>query len=200
MKTKTLTVPSSPMEVPMERYQEFQKLTDDQRFDFIELFSCLTGCTKEEARLVKATDVRRSVTALISALNDSDVELIEKYTHKGTTYGMEPQLDEINFAMMADVCTAFETPETWHKVLAILYRPIVREHKALGGMYAIEPHHADSDQYADRQEVFKKAPAALFVGVRSFFLRGSMALRNYTRDSLEPQLEKLMQSKGQKGS
>ena len=196
--TKEITVPSSPLEVPMSRFQHFHELPDEERFDFVHLFSCLTGCTHDEAKLVKATDVKRSMVALISALNDSDTELIERYRLDGVTYAVEPQLDEITFAFMADLCTAFENPGTWHKVLAILYRPISREHKAMGGMYAIEPHLPLSDDYHKRQEVFKAAPSALFIGVKSFFLRGSMELHSYTRDSLQPQIQKLQQKTDQR--
>lgn len=198
--TKEITVPSSPMEIPMSRYQAFQLLSDEQRFDFVKLFSCLTGCTEAEARYVQASDVQRSIKALIAALNETNVELIQKYEHNGTVYGMEPQLDEINFAMMSDLCTAFESPETWHKVLAILYRPVVREHRAFGGMYAITPHQAIGDAYKERQEIFKNAPAALFIGVRAFFLNGSMDLERFTRASLLPTVEKLARSSGLKVS
>ena len=95
--------------------------------------------------------------------------------------------------MMADISTNLETPETWHKVLAILYRPIIRESSALGGMYAIEPHNSKSEGYQKRQELFANAPASLFIAVRAFFLNGSKALGRFTQDSLVPMLEKLRQ-------
>jgi hypothetical protein len=182
--TKEILVPESASEIPLNRYQKFMAMPDENRFDFIKLFSCLTGCTEDEARQVKATDVARSVNALIKALNDTNSPLIEKYSHNGVIYGLEPKLDEISFALMADLCTAFETPETWHKVLAILYRPIIREHKSMGGMYAIETHSATSKAYQKRQEMFAQAPSSLFISVRSFFLRGSKALEKFTLDSL----------------
>jgi len=189
--TKEILVPESASEIPLSRYQKFMAMPDEDRFDFVQLVSCLTGCELEEARQVKATDVARSINALIRALNDTDVPLIEKYSFDGVVYGLEPKLDEISFALMADLCTALETPETWHKVLAILYRPVIREHNAMGGMYAIENHNATSRGYLKRQEMFAQAPASLFISVRAFFLRGSKALEKYTLDSLFQPTEKL---------
>lgn len=198
MTTKEITVPSSASEIPMSRYQKYAALSIDEMGDFYTLFSTLTGCSIDEAKRVKAVDVGRSISALVSALNDTEIPLMEFYIHNGDKYGFEPQLDEITFAMLADVATAFEAPETWHKVLAILYRPVTRESSAMGGMYAIEPHQAQSTAYKKRQDVFAEAPASLFVSVRAFFLNGSIALETFILDFLDSLPESLHQKTEQR--
>lgn len=197
---KEITVPSSASEIPMHRYQEFAKLDEKGMTDFFKLFSTLAGCNEDEAKLVRAKDVGRAVGALVEALNDTKHPLVYFHSYNGIKYGFEPQLDELTFGTMADISTAFETPETWHKALAILYRPISRKTENMGGMYAIEPHRADSEAYRQRQELFKEAPSSLFIGVRSFFLTGSMALERYTRASLTRLPEKLHPKTGQKAN
>lgn len=198
MTTKEIIVPSSSSEIPMHRYQAYAALTDEQMFDFYTLLSTLTGCTYDEAKLIKATDVSRALSALVGALNDTKVPLMQFYHYDGVKYGFEPQLDEITMGMMADVSTNLETPETWHKVLAILYRPVKRESSALGGMYAIEPHNSKGRDYEKRQEIFKDAPASLFISVRAFFLNGSMALERFTQGFLTPIPERLRLKIGQR--
>lgn len=182
----TITVPTTATEIPLHRYQAFAALPDESKFDFHVLLSTIAGCTIEQAKQVKAKDVERALNAIIKALSDTNAELIYHYTHNGVTYGLEPQLDEITFGTMTDVCTAFESPETWHKALAILYRPMVRETNSMGGLYAIEPYKADTWAYKNRQEVFQQAPASLFIGVRAFFLNGSRALETFTQAFFNP--------------
>lgn len=194
----TIEIPTSPSEMPLHRYQSFTALTDDERLDFETILSTVAGCTKEQAAQVKAKDVERALSAIILALSDTTADLLHHYSHDGITYGFEPQLDEMTFGTMTDVATAFETPETWHKALAILYRPIVRKTKALGGLYAIEPHKAQSEAYKYRQQIFKDAPTSLFLGVRAFFLNGSKDLEKFTRDSLTRLSESQTKSKGKK--
>lgn len=180
---KEILVPESTMEIQMHRYQRLMVETKRQdEFRFI--FSCLTGCEETDVDLIKAKDVERAANALVNALHDVNAPLMKKIELNGVKYGFEPELDNITFGMMADLKTHFDNPANWHKVLAILYRPIVREKKSKAwDMYAIEAHQAHSDAYKERQRVFKNAPASLFVGARGFFLRGSKKLSNHIRYS-----------------
>ena len=194
----TIEVPTSAAEIPLHRYQAFAALTDEERMNFTTVFMVLTGCSEEVADGIKAKDVERALNALIAALKDNTADLLHHYTHGRTTYGFEPQLDEITFGMMTDICTAFESPDTWHKALAILYRPILRTTEHMGGLYAIEPHRADSEAYKQRQANFKHAPTSVFLGVRSFFLNGSRDLGKFIRDSSALHSEKPTTSSGKR--
>lgn len=165
-------------------------MTEEERQDFHSVFSCLAGCTIRETRAVKAADVGRVTKALVSALYDTDVPLVKKFKHEGVTYGMEPDLNNINIGMMADLCSHLDNPDSWNKALAVLYRPVIAETRKMGGLYRIAPHDIDQ-AYRDRCEVMKQVPSSIFLGVRAFFLNGSKALNKFTSDSLKPKLSKV---------
>lgn len=183
-----ITIPTNSAEVPLHRYQEFMKATREGAeitFEFV--LKSLSGCSDAEAKAIKAVDVQRSLNALTSTLSDTEHPLIRFYVHEGVKYGVEPQLDQITFGNLVDIATFVDDAEMWHKVLAILYRPVIRETKKMGGLYAIEKHDPASEGYANRQEVFRVAPTSLWLGVRDFFLNGSIALNRFTMDSLTHQ-------------
>jgi hypothetical protein len=180
---KTIAVPTTISSVTVEQYQRFASLNDDELHDPIQVIAALAGCSISDVNQFKVDDLQKSVDAIsnvLAATNElTGYPLIDTHEIAGVKYGFEPKLDEITIGMLADLTDAFSRPETWHKVLAILYRPIIRETKHLGGLYAIEPHRLDMN-YQQRQELFKKAPVSLFFGVRGFFLRGMTGLESYT--------------------
>lgn len=188
---KEILIPDNANEIPMSRFQKYAQLDDEGLSDFYLVISALSGCTPEEAKLIKARDVQRAVTALIKALGSTDAGLIKKVKLNGVMYGFEPNLNEITIGMLADLSTQLDDPGSWHKVLAKLYRPIVREVDAMGGLYEIAPHVYPSAEYDERCKVFSEAPASLFVGARAFFLNGSMALSRFIEASLNRDSPKL---------
>ena len=186
MSKKIIEIPESANEIPLSRYQEFMKLNDDERLDVYKVISVLAGIDIKEAKAIKVRDVGRALSALIRALSDTDVELIKKIEIGGIWYGFEPNLNEITIGMLADLTEHFDNVESWHKAIAILYRPIARETTKMGGLYAIEPHIFPSDEYSKRIELMKAVPASVFVSARAFFLTGSIILSRATKDCFIP--------------
>lgn len=189
MKTE-IEVPESTSEIPLKRYAEMMQMPNEDYNDFVKVFQVVTGCSKEVAKGVRAIDVERSMKAIVSALNDTDVPLIKKVEHNGVRYGLEPKLDDITIGMAADLETMLNEPEMWNQAMAILYRPITRETKAMGGLYAIEKYKYDTPEFRERAEAFETLPASVFLGVRAFFLNGMMDFERYIWDSLPPEAQK----------
>lgn len=178
-KRKTITIPESANEIPLRRYQKFMKfmaLEEEERTNIYKVISILADISIKEAKLIKARDVGRVLSALIKALSDTDVQLVKKIEIDGIWYGFEPNLNDINIGMLADLTEHFDNVDSWHKALANLYRPIVRESGRMGGIYAIEPHVYPSKEYDKRVELMQDVPASVFISVRAFFLNGSRVL------------------------
>jgi hypothetical protein len=190
-----IIVPTSPQELPMRRYQEYHTYVNEiatkpnKEMEISKIISILSGCKQEYAMMIPVAKISKVVQALISSMNDVNRPLIKVYEFDSIKYMVEPKLDSISFGMLADLTSALSTPETWHKALAILYRPVKRETKYMGGLYAIERYDADNPEYEQRQHIFANAPCSLFLGVRAFFLNGSAALESYTHHSLTRQLQ-----------
>lgn len=181
MKKKEINVPERTSEVPLKRYQKLMSADPEQQKDFRFIFSCLTGCDESDIDFIKARDMDRAANALVKALNDTDAPIVKMVQIGGVEYGLEPELNNLTMGMLADIMSAFDEVETWSKAVAILYRPIIRKTNALGGLYAIEKHQFDSDAYKERQQIFSDGPASLYIGLRSFFLRGSIALNLFSQ-------------------
>lgn len=186
-KKKEIIVPDKTSEVPLKRYQKMMMADEVEQADFNFIFTCLTGCEESDVYQIKSKDIERAANALVKALNDTKAPFVRTVTIDGVKYGCEPELNNISFGMMADVKSMFSEVSDWHKAVAILYRPIIRESKSLGGIYAIEPHVVKSEAYLERQKVFQDGPASLFIGLRAFFLRGSIALNRFIHSSMESQ-------------
>ena len=74
-----------------------------------------------------------------------------------------PNLDEITFGEFIDLEKYQYNMESLDKIMAILYRPIVR---SMGDRYEIEPYNADGDS-----EVIKKMSAGTAIAALLFFYR-----------------------------
>jgi hypothetical protein len=194
-----VTIPASINEMPLEAYQRLAKLDKEEMTDFFQILSCITGHPINVLKHIKAKDTQRAINALVKGLHDvgRDVPLIKYYTDENTNteYACEPKLDDLDIGMVADISGKFDNPDLWHEAVAILYRKVTKKVNSMGGLYQIEPHDHRSDSYKERKELFKKAPASLFVGVRAFFLNGLKDLNHYIQASLTHQDQKVLSKK-----
>ena len=106
--------------------------------------------------------VYNSLNKLIKVeLNKS---LINKIELDGVTYGVHPQLDSMTFGEYVDIEEfTKENIGGFHKVLAVLYRPITEEKK---GKYNIEPYDT---KHQDNAEKFKRVNMDVVNGLTVFF-------------------------------
>ena len=178
-----IEIPQRIEEIPLKRWQEYASLEDVDKENPVQAIAILSGISEKMVNKIPIRDLDRAAAAIIDALGDTERELAKLYTMDGLKYGFEPELDKMSIGMLADVTRAFDDPSTWNKALAILYRPVVRETKHLGGLYAVENYDADVPGFQERQEMFQDSPASLFAGVQAFFLRGISTFANYIQVS-----------------
>lgn len=124
--------------------------------------------------------------ALIDNALASDVEFTNRFTMHGIEYGFIPDLDKITIGEYADLTTYGVSPETLHKLMAVLFRPIVNKH---GDSYDIMPY-TGAEEFA---EVMKDMPLHCANGALVFFWSLANELQTATQKYLTQELQKEMQ-------
>jgi len=191
-----INVPETLSEVKLEQYQKYVKLiTDNEASDFVNQKTLEIFCN------LPLTDVIRisysSVDEILTHLNSL---FSKKYFLKptfelyGKEFGFIPNLEEITFGEYIDLDTYLKDTSTWHKAMAVLYRPVKKKIK---NMYLIEDYNG-SDKYA---EVMKDSPLDVMLGAMVFFYTLGSELLNDTMDYLQAQkLERLEITQGSNNS
>ena len=182
-----LNIPSSLDEITVDQYQKFVKLiTDnpDSAFTRQKTVAILCRLDMEFVRTIKAHSIDDIYTDLLKMF-DSKPPLIDRFKINGKEFGFIPNLDDMSAGEFADLDDYFQNAETWHKMLAVLYRPVI---KKLTNAYDIEPYKG-TDQYAD---VMKDTPVSIAIGAQVFFYNLGRELLAVTMDSLQqlPQQQK----------
>jgi hypothetical protein len=191
-----INVPENLSEVRLEQYQKYVKLiTDNEVSDFVNQKTLEIFCNLPLTDVIKIS--YNSVDEILKHLNTL---FTKKYFLKSTfeLYGKEfgfiPNLEDITFGEYIDLDTYLKDVSTWHKAMAVLYRPINRKIK---NMYLIDDYNG-SDDYA---EIMKDAPVDIILGAMVFFYTLGSELLNDTMDYLQAQkLERLEITQGSNNS
>ena len=131
---------------------------------------------------MRVTDID-SIWLLLSNCLNQEQELQQRFKHDGIEYGLIPDLNNISWGEYIDAEAYFSESKNYHKLLAVLYRPIKN---VKGDYYDIEPYNGTGE----RAEIFKNLPMAIYTGVAVFFYRLSKALLETTLQSLKKEEKK----------
>jgi hypothetical protein len=182
-----INVPENLAEVKLEQYQKYVKLvTDNEVSDFVNQKTLEIFCNLPLTDIVKIN--YSSVDEILKHLNGL---FSKKYFLKptfelyGKEFGFIPNLEEITFGEYIDLDTYLKDASTWHKAMAVLYRPVKKKIK---GMYLIEDYNG-SITYS---EVMKDAPLDVMLGALVFFCSLSSELLSATMDYLQAQQMELL--------
>ena len=161
-----LIIPTDTSEITLG---QLQGLADIEEADIDTLerqkrsISLLTGVDRETLDRFRLSDLEMVYSKLLS-LSKKENRLIKFVTLEGVKYGFHPNLSEITTGEFADLDTyCKELNKNLHKVMAILYRPVVKEKY---GKYDIEKYNGTGK----RAQLFKdKLPANVVNGAMVFF-------------------------------
>jgi hypothetical protein len=159
-----IKVPDNLSEITVEQYQRFIKLVkDNEQSDFVSQKSIEIFCG------IKLIDVAKisfnsinEVLTHINSLFEKKQELVKKFKINDVEFGFIPNLEDISFGEFTDLDAYIGNPETYHKAMAVLYRPIEGKFKT---MYNIE-EYSGTEKYG---EVMKYAPLDALLGALVFF-------------------------------
>jgi len=96
-------------------------------------------------------------------------ELILTFSYKDIEYGLENDWSKLAWGAWLDfeVYSADNIYANLHKIMSILYRPIISKDKKNAKNYKIAPYKSDEIEY--RAETMKEVPVSYWLGASQFF-------------------------------
>ena len=184
MKTE-IVIPTSLSEIPLMSYQKFIKLVEgsnDEELIAQKSIEIFCGLNMKDVLQIKWSDV----VGLANHFN----ELFQQKTDFKTTFkikdmefGFIPNLEEMSFGEYVDLDHNIGKIESFHKAMAVLYRPITKKAK---DTYEIMPY-SGTDEFS---ELMKYAPLDIAMAASVFFYRLGNDLVQATLTSLEQEMTK----------
>lgn len=187
---KIIEVPS---ELTIEQYQNLKRYKHIYEKDKTKLLAMYLNVSSSELKDLPAQQVEFVEKYISSNLLEEDYkdETYECFNFDGVEYGLENDWSKLTWGAWVDleVFSADNLDENIHKIMSVLYRPVVSKKK---NKYTIEKYK--SDEIEDRAETFKKLPLKYWFGAASFFfLLVSISINNTVNSlSLKNKLNRLM--------
>lgn len=151
------------------QYQKFIENQETYQKDKSQLLCLYLGCSLYELKDLPIEQVKFVEEYLTNELlkNEVNDETYTKFTHDGVLYGLENDFSKMTWGAWVDleVFSADEVDKNIHKIMAVLYRPVIKETKK---SYIISPYKAS--EIDERAELFKQLPISYWYGASSFFL------------------------------
>ena len=180
-----LTVPTSLGEIPLKHYQDFLKVqqnSTDEEFiaqKMVEIFCGIRLFDVAKIQLKSLNELVIHFTELFS----SKPEFKQTFKIKDLEFGFIPNLEEITFGEYVDLESHLSNWQTYHKAMAVLYRPIKTRIK---DKYEIVEYNPNEDM----QELMKFAPLEVCLGASLFFWSLGNELLQATLSYLETEIMK----------
>lgn len=174
---KTLIVPSSLNDIPLQQMLEYQQLNPelDDHEKSIQAVSIFCNISVKEVTQIPYEVLSRTVDLIKKALNEKP-KFEPKFELNGVKYGFVPNLDELSTGSFVDIENYYKNNELY-RVLSVLYRPITIEGQK--GRYDIEPYKGKIN------EEFRLIPSGIAYGAMVFFWTLGIDLLNCTLKFLE---------------
>lgn len=182
-----LTVPTSLDEIKLWQVQKFwtteanENITQEMKI--LHGVSVFTGKSIEELAPVKMGDIKKvykeiaELTLPESRHGEDPLQLY--FTYAGVEYGFEPDLRQIETSAFVDLDGYVkDINKNLHKIMAVLYRPVVSKTKKL---YLIKSYTKEATWSVDhRQKIFlREMPYSYVRGAVNFFLE---AVKKHTNN------------------
>ena len=159
-----IKIPETLNEITLNQYQKFEKLVNDnEASEFVNQKTIEIFCNidlKDVAR-IRLADTDDLLNHLKSLLNQKP-KLINTFKLGGYEFGFIPKLEDMTSGEYIDLENYLSDTATFHKAMAVLFRPIKTKVKDL---YTIEEYES-SDKYSD---VLKDMPLDVVLGCLVFF-------------------------------
>jgi hypothetical protein len=114
-----INIPTSLKDITMRQFIAFEK-SDKSDDDYI-----IHLCDFANPKLLPSKEYTE-IVALLKEVVASDVLFYKIFKHDGIQFGFIPNLEKITANEMIHIEEFIKTPDTWHKALAVLYRPVTK--------------------------------------------------------------------------
>lgn len=180
-----LTVPTTLNDITLSKYQEFVKTkigTNDNTMLAEKMIQIFCDVKLKEIVNIKLTDVQKLVTHF-NDLFAKTPKFTPTFKIKDMEFGFIPDLENISFGEYVDLEENLKSWETYHKAMAVMYRPIKLKHK---NTYEIHEYKGTSE-YSD---LMKFAPLDVVLSSSVFFWTLGSELLQVTLSYLEKEISK----------
>ena len=184
MKTE-IVIPTSLSEIPLKSYQEFMKVVEksnDEEFIGQKTIEIFCGLKMKDVVKVKWSDVK-SLTLHLNEIFKAKPKFQATFKIENTEFGFIPNLENMTFGEYIDLESNISGVETFHKAMAVMYRPITKKVKDRYEIF----EYTGSDEFSD---VMKFAPLNVVLGATVFFSTLGSDLVQHTLTSLETEIKK----------
>ena len=159
-----INIPESLNEITIKQFFDFKKCCDtsqDEQYLRLAMVSIFCDISIEDIKKISSKDFIEISNQLQLLLIENPAH-VEKFIINGKTFGFIPNLDNITAGEYIDLDTLFKDDNTYLEQMAIMYRPVVGQHKDL---YNIEPYL----DYNINKEIMECAPISAYLGSKVFF-------------------------------
>jgi len=184
-----LLLPTSLSEIPLSRYQQFIKTkeaSNDDEFIAQKMIQIFCGIDLKDVGKIKMKHLNELINHFTKVFSEKP-KLIRQFKIKNIEFGFIPKLDEITFGEYVDLEHHLQNWKTYHKAMAVMYRPIKEKH---GNTYTI----VDYEPNEDMQDLMKFAPLDVAISSSVFFWTLGSELLNLTISYLQNELKKMTSS------
>jgi hypothetical protein len=184
MKTE-IVIPTSLSEIPLKSYQEFMRVVEksnDEEFIGQKTIEIFCGLKMKDVVKVKWSDVKE-LTVHLNEIFKAKPKFQATFKIENTEFGFIPNLEDMTFGEYIDLESNISSVETFHKAMAVMYRPITKKVKDRYEIF----EYVGSDEFSD---VMKFAPLNVVLGATLFFSTLGSDLVQHTLTSLEKEIQK----------
>jgi hypothetical protein len=169
-----------PDEMTLEVYQKYMNNSELYEKDTILFMSLLSGIPVNDLKNCSTDEIEILDFFLKTRIKIPEKqELILTFDYDGVSYGLENDWSKLAFGAWIDfeVYSAQDIYENLHKIMAILYRPIIKKGTFNVKKYKIVPYK--SEEIEDRAEIMKNVPVSYWLGAAQFFFSiASISIKN----------------------
>jgi uncharacterized protein YecA (UPF0149 family) len=184
-----INVPSSLSEIPLKHYQDFLKVqadSNDEEFVAQKMIEIFCGITLKDVVKMKLTSLNELIAHFTQLFSEKPKfqNRFKITSEEGEIeFGFIPELEQISFGEYVDLESHLTTWETYHKAMAVMYRPIIKTRKDKYDVLPYEPNK-------DFQELMKFAPLDIVIASSVFFWSLGSELLTATLNYLENEMKK----------
>lgn len=176
----TISVPETLKDITLKQYQNFTRTNEgsnDEQFVIHRLVSIFCDMKMSDTMKLQLHEAEEIAEDIIEVLNQ-DGKLQTTFEHNGKTWGMIQDLTNISLGEYVDLEEGLKDVQTFHRAMAVLYRPVTRQYK---GLYDIEEYEGASKY----QEEAKSFPMDVVQAAVVFFYSLSNELLKLTPHSFQ---------------
>ena len=185
-----ILLPERLSEMPLCRYQEFVKVkndSNDNEFIAQKMIQIFCGLKLEEVAKIKVVDLNQIIMHFHQMFKEKP-QLVRQFKIKNIEFGFIPKLDDLTFGEYVDLEHYLKDWETYHKAMAIMYRPIKEKYKDKYSIVDYKPNE-------DMQELMKFAPLDVAISASVFFWNLGKELLQALSNFLQKNLKQMTNSR-----